>query len=428
MKGESYGMRVAMSVRKKAFELLIEIAIHGKYSNLLLKKELVGFDDRDKALISNIVYGTLQNYRYINYQWKDYTEKPVKREIKLLLDMSVYQMFFLDRIPDFAIIDDAVEIAKGKYEGKYAGFVNAILRQVQRKGKRTIEGDDFEELAIRTSFPTWIVRMWAKQYGMETTIQLCEDSLHIPNQTVRINTIKSSKEELMQSNQYTEGKLSPVALYFKKGSIAATEDFKYGRTSVQDEASQMVALTLNPTEDDVVLDMCSAPGSKTGHMAALMKNRGKIIATDIHPHRLELVKATMRRLGCINVDYQVMDATKASEHFEANRFDKVLVDAPCSGYGTLKRKNEIKMFMEPEDMDGIIKTQKGILAQAYIVLKPGGEMVYSTCTLNKKENELQIKSFIEAHPDMEILSEETIFPFTYDSDGFFICKMRKMEE
>ena len=407
--------------------MLLDICIHKKYSHLVLKDGMTDVSLKDKAFISNVVYGTLQNYQYLDYQWKVYCEKTVKKEIEILINMSVYQLLYLQRVPDFAITNEAVVIAKTKYDGKFANFVNAILRKVIKNGKREVIGDVDEVLAIETSFPLWIIKMWKKQYGYETCEKICRDALKVPFQSVRVNTIKNTKAEFLTNYQkYHSGKLSACALIFDKGSVASREEFKFGYVSVQDEASQMVAPFLAPTEEDLVLDMCSAPGSKTAHMAALMKNRGKIIALDVHEHRVELLKATMQRLGCINVDAQTCDATKASEKFKRKSFDKILIDAPCSGYGVLKRKSDIKYHMNSADMDGIIEIQRKLLDEGVGLLKIDGVMVYSTCTLNKKENELQIKQFLEHHQNMKLIEEKTIFPYEYNCDGFYMARMKRV--
>lgn len=416
-----------MTARKKAYQLLIDICIHKKYSHLALKDGMGDVSEQDKALISTLVYGTLQNYRYLDYQWKGYCEKWVKKEIEILMNMSVFQLLFLDRIPAFAVTNEAVEIAKGKYDGKFVGFVNAILRKVISNGKRPLEGNEAERLALETSFPLWVVKMWNKQYGESVCRNLCLDAQQTPSQALRVNTIKTAKMTLLESRDcYEVGRLSPDALRYQRGSVVGDEDFVRGYVTVQDEASQMVGYFLAPEEGENVLDMCSAPGSKTAHMAALMNNRGKIIALDVHAHRVELVKATMRRLGCINVDALVCDAIQAGKHLPLASFDKLLLDAPCTGYGVLKHKSDIKYHMQSEDMDPIIKIQKQLLDEAPKLLKVDGVMVYSTCTLNKKENELQIQSFLERYPNFVLMEERTIFPYEYDTDGFYMAKLKKV--
>lgn len=408
--------------------MLIDICIHKKYSHLVLKDGMNEIETNDKAFISKLVYGTLQNYRYLDYQWKKYCEKLVKKEIEILINMSVYQLFYLQRVPDFAIINEAVEIAKEMYDEKIAKFVNAILRNVVRSGKcEVVCADEDEKLAIKTSFPLWIVKMWKKQYGEDICKKLCCDALEIPQQSVRVNTIKNTKEEFLANHSgYHKGSLSEYGLICELGSVVSQNAFKEGLVSIQDEASQMVAPFLNPLQDDLVLDMCSAPGSKTAHMAALMENCGKIIALDIHKHRIKLVDATMRRLGCLNVETFALDATKASEHFKSASFNKILLDAPCSGYGVLKGKSDIKYHMQSSDMDEIIKIQKKLIDEGIKLLKQDGIMVYSTCTLNKKENEYQIQQALERHSNIKLIEERTIFPFTYQSDGFYMAKLQRV--
>lgn len=417
-----------MTAREKAYRMLIEICIHKKYSHLVLKDGMKDFNVQDKALISSIVYGTMQNYRYLDYQWKLYCEKAVKKEIELLINMSVYQLLFLDRIPAFAITNEAVEIAKKKYDGKFEKLVNAILRRVIREGKRSVVGEVDECLAIETSFPLWLVKMWTKQYGEEICRKLCFDSLQTPQQTLRVNALKADRDVLLQSSDnFILGYLSPDALICKHGSVVDKDIFKHGLVSVQDEASQMVARFLAPEEGEEILDMCSAPGSKTTHMAALMKNRGRITALELHAHRTELLKATARRLGCINIDAYTCDATKASSFLEHKQFDKILIDAPCSGYGVLKRKSDIKYHMQSDDMDAIIKIQSELLGEATKLLKVDGILVYSTCTINKKENELQIEQFLKQYPNFEMIEANILFPFTYHSDGFYMAKLKKIK-
>ncbi|MFV0381307.1 MAG: 16S rRNA (cytosine(967)-C(5))-methyltransferase RsmB [Breznakia sp.] len=420
-----------MDVRKKAYHILMDICIHKKYSHLVVKESLKKVNMKDKGLISNIVYGTLQNYRLLTYQWASFCEKPLKKEMELLMNMSVYQLLFLDRVPNYAVVNDAVEIAKGKYDGKFEKLINALLRKSIKQGIRKIESSDDEKLSIETSMPLWIVKMWNKQYGESVSAKLCRDSLLTPTQSLRVNTIKTSKKELLSiSGLYREGLLGKDALLFcGKGSVAATNThFRDGKISIQDEASQLVAPFLDPQKDEYILDMCAAPGSKTGHIAALMKNTGKIIALDLHAHRVDLIKASMRRLGCIHVDAFLLDATQVSKHYEVASFDRVLLDAPCSGYGVLKRKGDIKFHMKSEDMDGIIETQASLLEEGAKMVKPKGIFVYSTCTLNKKENEQQIAKFLSKHGEYCLLEEKTIFPYEHNCDGFYMAKMQNIQD
>lgn len=397
-----------------------------RYSNLALKEELDDFSDLDKAFITNIVYGTLQHYRYVRYMWEKYPETMPREEIAILLDMSVYQLLFMDKVPDYAVVNEAVNIAKTLYNGKFEKFVNAILNTVIREGKRVIEGSEMERLAIKTSLPLWIVKMWNKQYGEETCKKICESLNRIPAQCARVNTLKTTKEEIKANNPaFIDGKISEDALIYTKGNISATEEYKKGYVTIQDESAQLVSRFLDPQENEAILDMCAAPGSKTCHIGALMKNHGKLIALDLHEHRVNLIKYNARRMGIIMIDAYAKDATKLEDTFKPECFDRILLDGPCSGYGVIARKSDIKYHMKSEDMDSCIQMQRRLLESATKYLKPGGTLVYSTCTLNKKENEMQIALFTKVHPEFKLIEEKTIFPYEYDSDGFYMAKLVK---
>lgn len=338
--------------------------------------------------------------------------------------MSLYQLIFLDKIPQYAIIDEAVKLAKKKniYAGK---FINAILRNYLRKGKRNIdESDELKRLSIETSHPLWMVKMLTKQYGIDITRKICFHDNTVPNRTARVNTLKINKEELLKDKHFINGNLAVDALLYKAGNIAETRYFKTGLVTIQDESSQLVAPLLDPQKNDLVLDMCCAPGSKTTHLAALMENQGKIIACDLFEHKIKLVKTNLERLGIKNVKLYVKDATTLKDDYSKEIFDKILLDAPCSGLGVMKRKPEIK-YHDSSEMDTIIPLQAKLLDNAYYLLKNNGKMVYSTCTINKKENEQMIKQFLDKYSDMRIIEEKKILPYVYDSDGFYMCKLEK---
>lgn len=412
-----------MKTREKAYTMLVAICIQQKYSNIVLKNGLHKYDEKDRAFISAIVYGTLQNHLYLKYQWEPFVHTNVKRELAILLDMSVYQLLFMNRVPDFALVDEAVQIAKAKFTQKEANFVNAILRRCIKQGKREVVGDEDTSLAIQCSLPVWLVKMWNKQYGKEVCKLLCFDTLKVPHTALRVNTLKTTKDEILALG-YQNGLLAPDAVLFT-GGIQNQPAFMHGLVSVQDEASQLVAPFVDPNPHDIILDMCSAPGSKTTHLSACMKNQGKIYALELHEHRAALIEENVERLGCTNVEVSVMDALQVSEVFEHEYFDKVLLDAPCSGYGVMKRKNDIKYHLKSEDMDGIIKMQRALLEASVPVLKSGGILVYSTCTLNKKENELQIEAFLKRNSNFTLVESKTIFPYEYECDGFYMAKLIK---
>lgn len=412
-----------MKARMISFNILKEICIQKGYSNLVLQKKLELADDKDKGFITQIVYGTLQNYRYCRYQWDHFVKKMDHEEIALLLDMSVYQMIYMDKVPSYAIINDAVDIAK-KINGRYASLVNAVLHKVDKQKEREIVGKKEEILAIKTSHPTWLVNMWIKQYGYEIAEKICFSNLEIKPVTARVNTLKTSKEELLKKEPlFHTGNASEDALIYQGSNLAATSYFKEGLVSIQDEASQMVAFFLEPKPGMRVLDTCSAPGTKATHIAQLMKDDGEILCGDIHEHRVHLIEEGAKRLGITCIKASVMDATDLKT--VRGTFDRVLCDVPCSGYGVLANKSDIKYHMVSSDMDTLIPLQQKILNCACEKVKQDGILVYSTCTLNKKENEKQIETFLSTHEDFVLEDQQTIFPFIYQSDGFFMAKLRR---
>ena len=399
-------------------ESFLNIALNEELKKSELKRE-------DKDLCTTIVYGTIQNLLAIQYQLQPYIKgKRVKKKIKTLLYLSLYQLMYLDKIPEYAVINEAVNIAK-KQGYQTSKFVNAVLRNFVRNERRSLEGlDELERISIETSHPLWMVKMFNKQYGLEKTKKICLEDNTPPTRSGRVNTLKASKEELLKEGCFKEGTLSKDALLYDKGNLALTSYFKEGKVTIQDESSQLVARLLDPQKTDYVLDMCSAPGSKTTHLSALMENQGKIEAYDLYEHKVKLVEYNLRRLGVKNVHIQAGDSTKLKDVYSEKTFDRILLDAPCSGFGVLKRKPEIK-YHDSSIMDGLVSLQELLLENAYYLLKNDGTMVYSTCTINKKENELMIQKFIEKHPDMEVIKQRTILNYEYHTDGFFMCKMKK---
>ncbi len=399
-------------------ESFLNIALNEELKKSELKRE-------DKDLCTTIVYGTIQNLLAIQYQLQPYIKgKRVKKKIKTLLYLSLYQLMYLDKIPEYAVINETVNIAK-KQGYQTSKFVNAVLRNFVRNERRSLEGlDELERISIETSHPLWMVKMFNKQYGLEKTKKICLEDNTPPTRSGRVNTLKASKEELLKEGCFKEGTLSKDALLYDKGNLALTSYFKEGKVTIQDESSQLVARLLDPQKTDYVLDMCSAPGSKTTHLSALMENQGKIEAYDLYEHKVKLVEYNLRRLGVKNVHIQAGDSTKLKEVYSEKTFDRILLDAPCSGFGVLKRKPEIK-YHDSSIMDGLVSLQELLLENAYYLLKNDGTMVYSTCTINKKENELMIQKFIEKHPDMEVIKQRTILNYEYHTDGFFMCKMKK---
>ena len=406
------------SVRRTAWEYLDKIIEHGGYASLLMRKGQEGFSREDTALLSEIVYGTLRYLSLLEYQWQDLVKRTPSKKTAILLDISCYQLLFLDRIPDYAVIDEAVEMVSRNEKG----FVNAVLRRVAERGIHYASGEDeVRNLAINTSHPEWLIRMWKAHYGWEITQKLCAFDLEPAVVYGRINTLKTTRERL-QNNPWIHF-LNDLS-FTCDGNLVRTEMFRQGEIVIQDMCSAEIPLLLDAEKGMRVLDACSAPGTKAQEIAMLMENEGEILAGDLYPERGKLIDELMKRTGTSIVQAKVMDASVLQEEYISS-FDRILLDVPCSGLGDLRHKPEIKLHVTPESLDELISLQGKILETNSLYLRSGGILVYSTCTLNRKENEGMIKQFLNAHEEYELLEEKTVFPFERNTDGFYAAKLRK---
>lgn len=403
--------RCILKTRQTVFNILCEVCINKAYANLYLRNV-----DKDIPYLTKVIYGTLQNHLYLDYFVRKHTTK-LKEKIRLLLLLATYELKFMDS-ENYAVINEFVEISKGLYKGSYTKLVNAILRKIATDNEVAISDED-EKLSILTSHPLWLIKMWNKQYGKELTSKMCYANLEDKIQYIRLNPKKINKAKLLENPAFQENE---KGIYYVKGNATNSELYQNGCVSIQDVSSQAVSLFLEPKPHDLIIDICAAPGSKTLHIAELTNDEAQIVALDLYESRVQLIEDAKKRLGYSNIACICADAiTYQSEIL----FDKVLVDAVCSGYGVLKGKSDIKYHMQPTDMDEIIKNQCLILENSSLLVKKAGILVYSTCTLNKKENELQIQKFLQNHDDFELVEEKTIFPF--QQDGFYMAKLRRIK-
>lgn len=428
------------SARAVALKVLQEIVENGAYSNIALNKELQvsRLSDADKALVTELVYGTVA--RKITLEW--YLAHEIKDRDQLdswvyqLLMLSLYQILYLDRIPNHAVVNEAVNLAKrGRGADK---FVNAVLRaflnkplpdiaSIKRKNKR---------LSVQYSAPVWLVTTLIEEYGHERAEAILA-SLFIRNKaSVRVTDL-SNMEEIAQALGAEKSPISSVGLVKSSGHFATSRAFKEGLITIQDETSQLVAPSLQLEGWEEVLDACAAPGGKTCHIASYLTT-GQVTALDLYDHKLKLIEENAQRLG-VNKQIKThkLDARQVGEVFGENRFDKILVDAPCSGIGLIRRKPDIKYNKETADFEQLQKIQLSILDSVCQTLKKGGIITYSTCTIVRKENQEVIAKFLEAHPDFEQVSlthqcadivQEgciVITPEQYLTDGFFISQVRR---
>ena len=420
--------------REAALLALYEIEYGGAYSNMAVKDALKKLDDnRDKGLVTQLVYGVVRRKLTLDYIISKYSKVKIKKLSKyvlLILRMGVYQLYFTDKIPESAAVNESVKLAK-KFCGKSSGFVNGILHSVIR-GKDTLEypKDKMENLSVKYSFPEEMVELlWDTGFCKELLQSLnCE-----PETTVRVNILK--KEELE-----TPMEISPIyegARILKGTDVAENPDYQKGRIIPQDIGAMMASLALSPKSGDTVIDMCAAPGGKTTHLAELMGNKGKVYAFDIHQHKIEIIKKNAERMGVSIIDARLGDGCQLQEAF-LEKADKVLCDVPCSGLGIIRRKPDIKW--NKDDIEELPQIQYKILKNASKYLKLGGELVYSTCTILKRENEDVVMRFLEENENFGLseiklsgkLQREnkgyiTLYPNIDGTDGFFISKIKRIK-
>ena len=419
------------SGRRTAFQILLEVEGEKAFSNLSSNKYIKQNNPENPAFVRELVYGVLSNKLlldyYLNLLIPSGIEKVKKRE-KTLLRMGLYQLKFMKNIPQYAAVNETVSLAKSLCRGR-EGFINGVLRgYIKKQGELQLPCDDTDEiLSVKYSFSPWIIKMWKKQYGQESTIKLMEASNSRPVLCIRVNLMKTTVEELShllseKGMVVDKGRYSDIVLYVSGSNILDLEEYKKGLFSIQDETSVLACQYLEPRPGDLVIDTCASPGGKTSAIGEMMDNRGKIISCDIYPHKLELIKKQADRLGITIIETNLLDGIKGDKAL-SGKADKVLVDAPCSGLGVIRKKPEIK-YKEQKDIQKLIKVQSDILNNASYYVKPNGVLLYSTCTINKDENDEQIEKFIKTHEDFEILYEKQFLP-TDGLDGFFICKMMK---
>lgn len=441
------------NVRDSVVSILEQIEKNQSYSNLLLnnviKKNQIA--TKDIGLLTELTYGTLQRKMTLDYYLEPFIKNPKKLEnwVKQLLRVTVYQMLYLDKIPDRAAIHEAVEIAKKRGHKGISGMVNGVLRSLQREGIRDINEikDEVERLSIETSHPTWLVRRWIGQFGYNKAKEMCEINLTAPMQTARINTNKITREACIkrlseEGFQVEESVVVPEAIKCLKGNLAHSESFKEGLITIQDESSMLVAYALGIEQNETILDACAAPGGKSTHIAEKLEETGQVISLDLHEHKVKLINESAERLGLQNIETKAMDSRKVQEEFEGKAFDRILLDAPCSGLGVMRRKPDMKYTKKEEDLNRLQSIQLQLLDSVTPLLKPGGTLVYSTCTIDRSENEEVVAAFLQKHTDFEgdlsVIErmpraiqplmkdfQLQIFPQDFGSDGFYIASLRK---
>ena len=432
------------TARSLALAVLEDVLMNQAYSNIALNKHLKGsqLSAADKGLVTEIVYGTVARKLTLEWYLSHFIEDRDKLDnwLYILLLLSAYQLRYLDKVPNHAVVNEAVELAKARKKGSEK-LVNAILRRILREGwpdiasiKRKNKRD-----SIAYSLPVWLVSKLKEEYGEERAQAIFKSLLVRNKASIRVTNL-SRKEEIKAVLEATDSPLAATGLVKEHGHFAGHDLFAEGVITIQDESSQLVAPTLDLQGDEQVLDACAAPGGKTAHMASYLTS-GKVTALDLYDHKLDLIQENAERLGVADrVQTQKLDARKVHEFFSHDSFDKILVDAPCSGIGLLRRKPDIKYNKETADFTSLQEIQLEILGSVCQTLRKGGIITYSTCTIVSEENFQVVEAFLESHPEFEQVKLEheckdilkdgciLITPELYGSDGFFISQFRKISE
>jgi 16S rRNA (cytosine967-C5)-methyltransferase len=423
---------VISAARYEALRVLVRVERDRAFADLALEHALdqSKLEPRDAALCTEIVYGTLRWRRHVDWRLQVHLKRPLDKLdpwVRALLRLTAYQLLFLDRVPQWAAVDEAVRLARLKARTRGpAEFVNAVLRALTRAtAPPPLPAAPLEALAVRLSFPDWIAQRWFSRYGMAEAAALMTAMNERPPITVRANILRVSRDALAGRLREDElatvqpTALAPEGLRVERGSVSRWAAFADGWCTIQDEASMLVSRLLDPQPDELVADACAAPGTKSTHLAELMGNRGTIIAIDPHAGRLKLTAKAAARLGIGIIEAHAGAVTAVATRWK-HQCDRVLVDAPCSNLGVLRRNPDVKWRRSQDELGRLSVKQHEILAAAGSLAKPDGRLVYATCSLEPEENEEVVRRFLAEFPDWQVDTPED-FPVAPDASGFVRC-------
>lgn len=429
--------------RNISYKVLFDVYYNDAYSNLSIKKHFNALKkDEDRALATNIIFGTIKKDIFLSEVIKrlssvDYDK--IKPEIQVILKAGIYQLYFMDRVPPYAVVNDCVNLAKLFVSNKTGSFVNAVLRSAIRRKK------EFENIKNESDIPLWLSIYLSRFYDDVFLKAMEEDFLKSPDMFVRVNKLKSAPQDayeaLNKEEKICETTFMPdVFKALKPGNVLNSYLMKNCIISIQDISAALCAYALGAEEGDSIIDLCASPGGKSLHIASLTGNRANITACDIHKHKIEFMKNIFK---CFEADITVIknDAEEYREEF-FEKFDRVVLDAPCSGLGVIRRKPEILLRLSQQDMQNLIKIQENMLKNAAKYVKKGGILLYSTCSINPEENELQIQKFLTDNSEFSLTQivfpekfyenihiyskgEIKLYSHEFFGDGFYICKLVK---
>ena len=419
--------------RRVAANALLRVEKDGAYSNLVLNDAIksASLDKSEASFVSALFYGVLERKITLDYYIKKLSKLSIKKISPLtlmVLRTGLYQILYMDKIPDSAAVNEAVKIIKHSKEARSSGFVNAVLRNALRDLPSLPKPESAEDISVIYSCDVSLCEKLIEYYGIKNTIEILSCSLEKSKLYIRVNPLKTSVDELVSllsadGIMCEKTELEYCLCLKNSGSIETNKLYKQGYFHVQDISSQICATTLDAKEGHVVLDTCAAPGGKTFTIAENMKNKGALTSCDLHPHRVKLIADGAGRLGLSIINAFVSDASVLVQDWVL-KFDRVLCDVPCSGSGIISRKPDIK-YKDFSSFSDLTDLQYKILSNGFKYLKTGGKIVYSTCSILRDENESVIEKFLSENPDAAFLSMHTYLPHIDNTDGFFIAVLEK---
>lgn len=442
----------APSARRLAYQALYDVLEKDAYANITLQSIMGKYTlkKEESHLLTELVYGVLRKYNYLLWIISQMSKQPLKKlhpSVRILLCISLYQLLYLTRIPESAAVNESVKIAKKLTHQGNVRFINGLLRNYLRQKETIVIPSETENPLLHDELtyclPGWLIQRWEKECGRDKALAIFSALNETPCMTIRVNSLKTTKEDFMKqlADNGIEAEDIPglkEGLTIRKGaSQFFTHLLSSGEAYVQSASSMVPVHVLEPKAGETVLDMCAAPGSKTTQMAEWMKNEGTIDAWDLYPHKISLIKKNAKKEGITIIHAGARDSSKPMPQVNG-KYDKILLDAPCSGLGVLGHKAEIRWRRQEADLEAFPPLQQKLLTCAASYLKSGGTLVYSTCTLNWAENEDMIRWFLSEHPEFEpvdfTLSDTqtsehgimTLWPDEWDSDGFFVAKLKKV--
>lgn len=429
-----------ISTRELSLQMLIEINEKGQFSHIVLKGVLDKYQylpKKERAFITRLTDGTMEHLIELDYIIDLFSKtktKKMKPLIRNLMRMSVYQIKYMDSVPDAAVCNEAVKLAKKHKFGQLSGFVNGVLRNIARNINDIKYPDVKKEfnkyLSVRYSMPEWIVRKFIKDYGNEKTQEILAAFQSGNSISIRVNTAKCTPSELKDilcdegvCVEEIEG-LNYAFVISGFDYLNSLESFRNGLFYVQDVSSMMVAEYAKPEHGDHVIDVCAAPGGKSTHIAELLNGSGFVEARDLTDYKVSLIEENIKRHGLSNMRAVCMDATVFDEA-SVEKADILICDLPCSGLGVLGRKKDIRYKMTEQSLDGLAELQKEILDTVHTYVRKGKKLIYSTCTMNPAENEENVRWFINRYPEFELETSKQMFPKEIGNDGFFIAVLKR---